>query len=439
MNLLKDDIRQLYRKFLSTSMFSAVVVSIYAFVDTIAVGQSEGPVGTAAMAIITAFYGTTVFLALVCGIGGSIMMSAAKAQGQEEEGNRYFTAAILLMAVFTAVAWFAFCTFPTQIYTFFGADAETLPKVLEYATLISALTPIFIFPITLAAFVRNDNAPGRAMRAVVIGGVVNIFGDWFFVFPMGMGMRGAAVATIIGNLVQCTLICTHLVAKDCRLRLCRPTGLGMRLKQICGIGVGAGILDLGTVVTALIMNNQLLRYGGTSVLAVYGAVATMLALFQSMFGGVGQAIQPLVSSNYALRQRARINQAMKMAAGTVALLSVIFFAVGELFPTALTRLFIDATDEVLALAPMVMRLYFPIFLFLGINVVATYYLQSVMKDRVSMAVAIARSMLLNGALLLILPLFLGLTGVLIAMPVSEVIVAVVSLVYIHRAQAKLYE
>ncbi|MCD8143929.1 MAG: polysaccharide biosynthesis C-terminal domain-containing protein [Oscillospiraceae bacterium] len=438
MDFLTDDVRQLYKKFLGTSMLSALMVSIYSFVDTIAVGQSEGPVGAAAMAIISPFYGITVFLGLLCGIGGSVLMSSAKAQGQEDEGNEYFTVSLLLIALVTAVTWVVFLLFPDPIFTFFGADGETLPKVKEYATLIIAFTPVFIVPISLQAFVRNDGAPGLSMASVAIGGGLNIFLDWFLVFPMGMGMRGAALATVIGNCVQTAVVCVHLFRKNCHLKLRRPAQAGAKLGRVCSVGVGAGVLDLGTVVTAVIMNNQLLRYGGTSVLAVYGALGTITALFQSMFGGVGQAIQPLVSSNFAVKQRQRINAIMRMAAGTIAVLSVVFFAVGELFPAAITRLFIDVTPEVLEVAPMVMRWYFPIFLCLGINVLATYYLQSVMRDKVSMAVAVARSVVVNGVLLFVLPLFLGLVGVLVAMPISELLVAVAALVYIKRAQTKIY-
>ena len=438
MDFIKDDIHQLYRTFLRASILSALMTSIYSFVDTIAVGQSEGPTGSAAMAIITAFFGTTVFLGLLCGIGGSILMSGAKARGDEEEGNEYFTASMLLLAVTAVLLWAVMLLFPEQIFTIFGADETTMPKVLEYASLVIAVTPVFIIPIALGAFVRNDGAPGLATASVLIGGGFNIFGDWFFVFPLGLGMRGAAIATVLGNLIQTVIICAHLFRRNCHLKLRRPRQLKSKLGQIGRIGVGAGLLDLGTVVTALIMNNQLMCYGGTAALALYGALATIMALFQSMYSGVGQAIQPLVSSNYAVRQRDRINTAMKLGAGTVAVMSVVFFAVGELFPTVLTRIFIDATEEVLALAPLVMRCFFPIFLFLGANVLSIYYLQSVLRDKASMVVAVMRSMVLNSVLMLILPLFLGLVGVLIAMPISELIVMICTLIHISRIQTQLY-
>ena len=118
MNFLNDNVKKLYRKYLSASMCSALVMSIYSFVDTIAVGQSEGTLGAAAMAVITPLYGILVFLAILVGIGGSVLMSNAKGEGNEEKGNAYFTASIILMGVLMVVFWFVFILFHKEIFTF---------------------------------------------------------------------------------------------------------------------------------------------------------------------------------------------------------------------------------------------------------------------------------------------------------------------------------
>ena len=438
MDFLKGDIRKLYWTYLKSSILSALVMSIYSFIDTIAVGQSEGPTGTAAMAIINPLYGMMAFLGLFCGIGGSVLMSNAKAKGKEEEGNQYFTSTILLNILVIVVLWVVFLLFPDQLFTFFGADETTLPKVKEYATLVIAFTPIFILPVTIAAFIRNDGAPGLAMAAVAIGGGLNIFGDWFFVFPMGMGMRGAATATVIGYCVQTGIILSYLFRKRCHLKFCRPAHLRKDFGRICSVGIPSGLPDLGNVVITILINNQLMRYSGSTALAVYGAVGTIMALFQSMFSGVGQAVQPLISSNYALKQRDRINEVMRLAGITVGGMSIVFFAVGELFPKQITRIFCDATTEVLDMAPTVMRWFFPAFLFMGFNVLAIYYLQSVMQDKASLVVGLSRSMVVSGILLIVLPLFLGLIGVLIAIPLTELLVFICTYAYMKKIQPKLY-
>ena len=140
-------------------------------------------------------------------------------------------------------------------------------------------------------------APGLAMAAVIIGGCVNIFGDWFFGFPLGMGMTGAALATVIGTCVQVIIMCLHFFSRKCTLRLVKPNHIMPAIRQTLSIGFGASILDLGTVILAIIMNNQIMRYGNATALAVYGVVATISSLFQALYCGVGQAIQPIVSAN----------------------------------------------------------------------------------------------------------------------------------------------
>ena len=135
MDLITSDIKQLYKKFLIASITSALATSVYTFVDSIAVGQAEGPTGSAAMAAISPFYGIMVFLAILCGIGGSVLMSKARGGGNMEKGNAYFTASILLMGLLTAAAWVAFGLFYKQIFMFFGADEALMPKVMDYQTI----------------------------------------------------------------------------------------------------------------------------------------------------------------------------------------------------------------------------------------------------------------------------------------------------------------
>lgn len=434
MDFLTGSPKRLYSKYLTASMASALAMSIYSFVDTIAVGQSEGELGAAAMAVITPFYGVLVFLAILCGIGGSVLMSNAKAQGKEEKGNAYFTASLIVMASLTLIVWVAFALFHEQIFTFFGADETVMPKVMEYAQWIIWTFPVFISPTFISSFIRNDGAPTLAMAAVIVGGCVNMFGDWFLVFPMGMGMEGAAIATVMGTILQAAIMCSHFFSKKCMLRLVKPFDMGKAIRKIFEIGFGASILDLGTVLISILMNNQIMKYGGTVELAVYGVAATISSLFQALFCGIGQAIQPLVSSNYGAKKTERVMQFWRMSLITAIILGVAFTAIGELFPTQIVRLFVDVTPEILIAAPGIIRLYFIYILFLGITVVGTYYLQSTMRDKMSMLIALLRSVILSSLFIFVLPLMWDITGVWLALPVSECIVAVFALWYVRRHQ-----
>lgn len=432
MDYLTSSTKALYRKYLIASLGSALVITIYSFVDTIAVGQSEGPAGTAAMAVITPIFGILVFFGILFGIGGSVLMNNAKGEGNEEKGNAYFTTALILVVGFTVVTWVLFARFSKPILFFFGATQGTLPLVMRYVQWLIRCWPIFIFSTFIGAFVRNDNAPGLVMAGVISGGCFNIFGDWFFVFPLGMGMEGAAIATVLGTTLQCLIICSHLFRKCCGLKLAKPFRMGKAIRKIFVIGIGASLLDLGTVVLSTITNNQILRYGSEVELAIYGVMTTIAALVQAMYCGVGQAIQPLVSANFGGRQYGRVRQFLKMSVVTVLIMGVLFTVLAEGLPVPIVQLFMDATPEVLAAAPSSMRLYSLLYLFLGFTVLSTYYLQSVMRDRASMAIGILRSLVVSGLLLYLLPLFWGINGVWLALPISECIVTVVAAVFLSK-------
>ena len=434
MDLIKGDLKQLYKKYLMASVTGALVMSIYTFVDTIAIGQSEGPIGSAAMAVINPFFGVLIFIATLVGIGGSVLMTNARGEGDKEKGDAYFTASLLLMGTFVIAVWVIFALFHKPIFTFFGADSELMPKIMEYAVWIISAIPIFMTPVFISAFIRNDGAPGLAMKAVITGGCLNVFGDWLFVFPLGMGIAGAAAATLLGTSVQLTVMCSHFFTKRCTLRLVKPQGITQAVRSILSIGFGASILEIGTIFLAVVMNNQIMRYGDTTALAVYGVIGTICTLFQAIFRGVGQAIQPIVSANCGAGQTERIKQTWKLSLGTVVVLGVVFTAIGELLPVQIVRLFIDATSEVIAAAPGIIRPFFLVFLFLGITVLSTYYLQSNMRGKMSMIIAVLRSVVISGLLLFILPIFMDIMGVWFAMPIAELIVAIIALCYIRKKQ-----
>ncbi len=434
MDLLLSDTGKLFRKYLFASVGSALVMSIYSFVDTIAVGQSEGAAGAAAMAVITPLYGLIVFLAILCGIGGSVLMSAARGEANTEKADACFTISVGVMLLLTFAAWVLFAVFKEWIFTFFGADARIMPKVMEYAQWIIWFFPVFIAPIFLGAFLRNDGAPGLATAAVAIGGCLNLFGDWYLVFPLGMGMKGAAIATVTGTTLQVLIMCSHFFSNKCRLRFARPFHIWNGVKKLFSIGFGASVLELGTVVIAVMMNNQVMRYGGTVELAIYGVIASTGSLFQALLSGVGQAIQPLISVNHGADRHDRVDAFLKMSLYTSFAFGLLFTCMGELAPVPLVCLFVKATPEIIAAAPNIVRLYFIIYLPLSITVLSTYYLQSVMRDKLSMLIALLRSIVLSALTILLLPIFLDKNGVWLALPCSECMVAILALVFIKNAQ-----
>lgn len=428
MDFLKEKPGKLFRRFLAASVGSGAVVSVYSIVDMAAIGQSEGPLGAAAMAVILVLFGICTVCGLLCGIGGAVFFSSCRGRGEEKEANAYFSAAVLLILLITAAGWILLWVFRIPIFRAFGArDAATLAKTLEYTDWMTAFFPAFVLPTFLAAFIRNDGAPDRVLLAVVSGGVVNMFGDWYFVFPLGMGMRGAAAATVIGSCVQLALMCTHFFSKHNRLRFVRPAFVLQKMRRILTAGLSAALLSIDTVIVVTTANNQIQEFGTTTHLAVYGVLSSVGALIITMFTGVGQAVQPLVSANFGAGLKARLKSFWYLGLTAELVFATTFLVLGESFPVQLTALFVADGPEVLTASPPIVRIFFLSYLFTGFNILVIYYLQAQLKNARAMLVAALRSLVLPAMLLLGLPAVLGLQGVWLAFPAAEGLTAAAAL------------
>lgn len=427
MDLLKDKIGSLYLKFLAPSLFSALVTTIYSFVDTIAIGKGVGTDGAAACAVIYPIMGVASLFGFLCGIGGSVRFGKARGEGRMEKANAYYTASLILVLVLTALVWPFTALFRKEIFTLFGASSALMPLVLEYGDWIIGTFPAFILSAYFTCMVRCDGAPNVVMGAVIAGGVFNVFGDWFLVFPMGMGMAGAAIATAGGTVIQLFVLCAYLFSQKSSLQLVRPWKLTKAFFKSVTAGFSASVLEFAFIILTCILNNQIMRYGGETALAVFGVVLTCSGMFQHIFTGVGQTIQPIATTNFGAGQIRRIASLRRISELTVIAMGIVFMLSGILFPAQIICFFMDATPEVLSAAPGIMRIYFISFLFMGINIWATFYFQSILRTRTSTVLSLLRGLILSGLLLYLLPAWLGLDGVWWAMVLTEGIVAAVTL------------
>lgn len=424
MNLTQDNTKELYWKYLFPSLFAAIITSIYLLVDTIAIGKGVGASGTAALSIATPIFGLIALFGLLGGIGGSVFIGKLKGEGKTTEANSYFSMSLAATFALTVLSQILFLIFSKQIYLFFGADENLLPFVKAYADWFIYAMPAFVFSMYLACIVRADGNPNIAMTAVVTGGIFNVFGDFIFVFPLKMGMTGAAIASVLGTAIQTLILASHFFSKRCTLRLAKPRGKIWTIILILKSGFSAGVVEFSFIILTVIMNNQILRYGGENVLAIFGVVITCSNLFQHFFCGLGQAIQPIVSTNFGAQKFDRIKEVKNLAIITSLFLGVLFTSLGLAFPRQITMIFLKADENLLRLSEHVMRIYFLSFLFMGVNFTATYYLQSIMKSRESSVIALLRGIILSGLLVIFLPMIFGVDGVWWGMVATEVVTVI---------------
>lgn len=429
MDLLHQDVRHIYKKYLAAAFGSAMIGSIYGLVDMAMVGQYQGPIGTAALAVVAPIWNIIYSLGLLTGIGGSVLYGTAKGRASRdgERENEYFTAACIGTAVLAAVCWAAVVLFDRQLLELFGASGEILPIARQYLLPIKFVVPLYMVNQMLAAFLRNDGAPGLATAAVLAGGAVNVVGDYAFVFLLDMGAMGAGLATALCAVLTTLVMAVHFFTRQNTLRLVRTGQLGDKLRRIGTTGFSTFFIDVAMGFLTMLFNRQIMRYLGADALAVYGVIVNISTIVQCCAYSVGQAAQPIFSINYGAGNWQRMRQVLRYALYTVAVFGLAWTAVMWLFPTGLVRIFMAPTPAVLQIAPSIMRCYGISFLLLPLNVFSTYYFQSLMRPRASFWISVARGAAVSGALICVLPAVFGPAALWLCMPVTELVVAVAAI------------
>lgn len=424
MNVLEDDLAKVYRHYFWAAFGSALATSIYSVVDVVVVGRYHGPIGLAAMAVIAPVWNIILSLALLSGIGGSILYAVQRGKRAAVlPANRFFAASLIVAAVFSVLIMVALFCFEEPVLRFFGADDNLLPLAARYLQPVRCSVPLFLLGTTIMAFLRNDGNPRLAMCAILAGGVFNVFGDCYFVFTRDMGIFGAGLATVLGEAIAVGVMLTHFLLRRNTLRIELPRAPALFARQVVVVGFPAFFTDVSMGLLTIVFNRQIMRYLGEDALAVYGVVVTIGTFVQCCGYGVGQAAQPLLSANFGAGNTDRIRQTVRYSVATALLLALLWCAAVGLVPNAFMRAFTRPTPALLALAPGILRVYSLAFWFLPLNILSTYCFQSLCRPRAAFAVSLARGFLVPVALLCTLPALWGGAALWAAIPLAEFLVA----------------
>ena len=424
MDLLHSKVKSLYFKYLSAAFGSSLISCIYGMVDMAMVGQYQGPNGTAALAVVAPVWNIIYSLGLLMGIGGSVLFSTLRTSRQNKgRENQYFTVAVIGSCILAVLATVGVICFEKPILTFFGANETLLPLAIEYIQPIKFVFPLFLFNQMLAAFLRNDGNPGLATFGVLAGGIFNVFGDYTFVFPCGMGIYGAGLATAIGSAISFIVMMTHFFSRKNTLKLVRVECLCKKLAEITVNGFSSFFIDVAMGILTVLFNRQIMKYLGANALAVYGPIINISTFVQCCAYSVGQAAQPIISANFGAGKGSRIKETLGLSIWTSTAFGVFWTALSMICPNLYIYIYIfmSPTDEILAIAPAIIRTYALSFILLPFNIYSTYYFQAIMKPKAAFIVSVARGLVISGILILLLPLIMNANSLWYAMPITEVV------------------
>ena len=419
-------VRRMFARYVSQNILGTMGTSFYILVDTLFISIASGADGITALNLVLPVYGLIYAIGSMIGVGAAIRFSIFRAR-RDPEAERYFSKAALSVFFFGAVFMVLGGLAPDRVIGFMGGDEGIVAVGRSYTRTFMLFAPWFMLNFVVNAFVRNDGNPSLAMAATLSSSLCNVLMDYVFMFPMKMGMMGAALATGISPIIGALVCSLHFFSKKNTLVFCPCLPSPRLLAQFCKLGVSAFIGEISSGVTTMIFNFVILGLAGNVGVAAYGVVANCALVAVAVFNGVSNGSQPLLSDFYGKRKEKELRQVLKMGICSVLALAVLMILAVNVFAEPLIAMFnSEHSAGLAAYANVGLRLYFAGFLFAGFNIVGTGYLSATAQAGWAFAASVMRGFAAIGLFAFVLPLILGMTGVWLAFPAAELATAAVT-------------
>lgn len=309
---------------------------------------------------------------------------------------------------------------PDRLISLLGGDAEIVATGKNYTRIFMLFAPFFMWNYICNAFVRNDGNPSIAMSATLFSSLFNIVFDYVLMFPLGLSMEGAALATGFSPVVGILICCIHFRSDKCSIKF-KPVFPSLKkLLYSCQVGVSSFVGEISSGVITVVFNMIILSLAGNTGVAAYGVVANTSLVAVALFNGIAQGSQPLISECYSKGQKKEVLSLLKMAIVTTLATASLLYIFIYLCAPAVTAVFNGGHDQILAAyAQSGLRLYFIGFFFAGMNIVGTAVLSAVESAKFAFAASILRGFVAIILFAFALSAILGMTGVWLAFPAGE--------------------
>ena len=432
------------REFVRYSALSScgmIAVSCHILADTFFVAQGLGTAGLAALNLAIPIYNFIHGTGLMLGMGGATKYSIHQSRGDPGGASRMFTGMLLLSVLFSIpfLLLGLFCSH--GITVLLGADQAVFEMTRTYLQVLLLFAPATLVNDVLLCFVRNDGDPRLSMLATAAGSLANIVLDYIFIFPMGMGIFGAVLATGMSPVLGILILLPHCIRKkgDLRLVPC-PLSPGPTASAL-SLGLPSLLAQLSSAVVMIAFNSIILGLEGNTGVAAYGVIANISLVVTAVYTGISQGIQPLVSTAHGQDRPGLIRQYLRYALITLLVLSAALYLLLFLFAGPVALIFNSEGDPRLQqIAEEGLRLYFTGALFAGFNIILSMYFTSVERALPAHITSLLRGFLLILPMAFLLAACWGMTGVWLAFPLTESVTAALGAgfyaLYARRGRAR---
>ncbi len=413
-------------------IISMLVSALYNIVDQIFIGIGVGMLGNAATNIAFPLTAVCLSLALLLGIGGASRMSLMLGQGKKDEASKIAGNAVILMLISGVTLSAAVLIFLDPLLMLFGSTHEILPYARTYTGFTAIGFPFLIVNTSLSKLIISDGSPKYAMFSLLAGAVINTILDPLFIFVFDWGMTGAALATVIGQVSSC--IITLLYIKRFRQVSLTKDSFRLSLKHslsILALGISPALNQAAMAIVQIVMNNSLKHYGGLSgygseiPIACSGVIAKVSMVFFAVIIGIAQGQQPILGFNYGAEKYGRVRKTFMMSLCAATAVSVIMFIIFQAFPRQITAVFGKGDELYFEFAEKYIRIFMFMTFINGIQPIAANMFTSIGKPQLGMFTTLTRQILFLLPLIIILPLFGGIDGIIYAGPAADALAAVV--------------
>lgn len=423
-SLLVDDPRKLFFHYLGSTILANMVHALYILVDVFCVGKGVGSIGLAAMNIALPVFTVFSSVALCVGVGGAATMSYLRGKGEEESTKKIFSLCSFILLIFGVLFAVFGTVFVEPISFMLGADEVVLKEVKTYLIPVLLTSFTYMYSHMFQTFLRNDNNPKLAMIAMLVGSILNIVGDYVFIFIFKWGIIGAALPTSISPLIACLIMSSHLFSKESGLHFRKNFFDFELLKRIVYNGLGTFTLEICAGISIVILNTVLLRDYGVMAVSLYTVMANISYLGKYIFNGIGQAAQPLISINEGANKKDRSYVIMSTALVCAVIFGGVFFAIIAVFPNFMLSLFTNEI-ELIEFGVPYMNSYFICLVFAGISTQLMYYYQSSNHPLLAIGCALSKSFLFFVLGIVIMPIFFELRGLYFTTAFSEIVTCLI--------------
>lgn len=434
-----EPVSTLLRRFAVPSVIAMLVSALYNMVDQLFIGHSIGVLGNAATNVAFPLSMVCTSIGLLCGIGGAANFNLCMGRKDPEHAKSYVGSAISMLAILGVILCVAVQLFLRPMMLLFGATPDVIDYACTYTRITSIGFPFLIVTIGGSNLIRADGSPKFSMLCNLVGAIVNTILDPLFIFVFHMGMAGAALATITGQILSFALVVFYLRGfKTLPLSLSDLKPNMACWARIAALGATPAFNQVAMMVVQIVMNNTLTHYGSNSVygsdipLACAGIISKVNMLFFSFVIGISQGLQPIVSFNFGAQKYDRVKDAYKKAVFAATAISIVAFLCFQLFPRQIIGIFGSGSEEYLHFAER----YFRIFLFFtflnGIQPVSSNFFTSIGAPKKGIFLSLTRQIIFLLPLLLIFPYLFGIDGVMYTAPIADLAAASVSIVMVVR-------